>query len=318
MVDISKMNEKLEKALEAAQAVTTDPVKKAVNLRLSNPFFLCFMSSWVICNWDRILLLLFSFTLGIEQRIEKVKSLPSNSVFWGLSIPHTHTFWYPFIASLIFVVGHPFVSFVVDFAQRKVIAKNNTNDSQKKLDALDLKIKEINKNVEYEYADAKARLNAENASNAIEYSTASLKEKYTDLETKVRDLNISIKEKEEAFQAQSRSYSQMSNSLLEIRDELDLKGKELLDLNSKIISNQNKLDSINQEISKKTLPFLTGSLSGLGSLGGVNLAGTLLTGNELGKLNLGGQMLDKAASDPKSIKTLKDLATDHINKSDNK
>ncbi|EAX2693284.1 hypothetical protein AIR95_19430, partial [Salmonella enterica] len=99
------MSETIDKALDAVKSVTTEPVVKAVNQRLSNPFFLCFISSWILCNWDRILLLLFSFSLDIEQRIEKIKALPSNSVFLGISIPHTHTFWYPFVASIIFVVG---------------------------------------------------------------------------------------------------------------------------------------------------------------------------------------------------------------------
>lgn len=65
------MSETIDKALDTVNAVTTEPVVKAVNQRLSNPFFLCFISSWVLCNWDRVLLLLFSFSLDVEQRIEK-------------------------------------------------------------------------------------------------------------------------------------------------------------------------------------------------------------------------------------------------------
>lgn len=52
MVDIPKMSETIDKALDAVKSVTTEPVVKAVNQRLSNPFFLCFISSWVLCNWN--------------------------------------------------------------------------------------------------------------------------------------------------------------------------------------------------------------------------------------------------------------------------
>ena len=309
MVGVNKMSETIDKVLDAAKAITTEPVMKVINLRLSNPFFLCFVSSWLICNWDRVLILIFSFSMSMEQRIEKVKALPSNSVFWWGSLPHAHTFWYPFIISVIFVVGTPFLTYVVDILQNGVLTKKNTNDSQRKKDILDLKINEINKNVEYEYADAKARLNAEKANKAIEYSTTALEDKYNDMQVKVRDLNLSIKEKEQEIKAQNISYNQVSDSLLMIRGELDLKGKELVDLNSKIISNQKKLDTIKNEISKNTLPFTSltnlgalnnlGTLNGLGTLSGLDsqsIKNLKSLGDEANKLNIAGKMLNDAIS----------------------
>lgn len=309
------MSEAMDKVLDAAKAVTTEPVMKVVNQRLSNPFFLCFISSWIICNWDRVLLLFFSFSLSMEQRIEKVKTLPSNSVFWGVSIPHAHTLWYPFIITVIFVVGTPFLSYVVDIIQNEVLTKKNKNDSQRKKDILDLKIKEINKTVEYEYADAKARLNAENANKAIEYSTAALEEKYNDMNVKLRDLNISIKEKEKEINAHNNSYNQVSTSLIKLRSELDLKGKELVELNSKIISNQKKLDSIKHEISKNTLPFTSltnlgalnnlGTLNGLGALNGLNsqsIKSLKSLADEVSKLKLAEKSLNDAMSTSANLK----------------
>ncbi|SUX71886.1 Uncharacterised protein [Citrobacter freundii] len=52
-----------------------------------------------------------------------------------------------------------------------------------------------------------------------------------------------------------------------LRGELELKGKELIDLNSNIIANQNKLDSIKQEILGNTLPFTDNSVGTLGFFG---------------------------------------------------
>lgn len=312
MVGVHNMSETIDKVLDAAKAITTEPVMKVINLRLSNPFFLCFVSSWLICNWDRVLILIFSFSMSMEQRIEKVKALPSNSVFWWGSLPHAHTFWYPFIISVIFVVGTPFLTYVVDILQNGVLTKKNTNDSQRKKDILDLKINEINKNVEYEYADAKARLNAEKANKAIEYSTTALEERYNDMQVKVRDLNLSIKEKEKEIKSQNISFAQISSSLLKIRDEVDLKGKELVELNSKIISNQKKLDSIKNEISKNTLPFTsTGNFNDLGTLknlGALSELKTLSALNDLGDIKNLGTLRDLGSLSIKNLESLRDEA----------
>lgn len=313
MVGDYKMSETLDKVLDAAKVVTTEPAMKIINQRLSNPFFLCFISSWALCNWDRVLLLFFSFSLGMEQRIEKVKALPSNSVFFGVSIPHAHTLWYPFIFSMVFVIGAPFITYLVDIFQNGVLTKKNTNDSQRKKDVLDLKISEINKNIEYEYADAKARLNAENANKAIEYSTVALEEKYNDMQVRVRSLNTSIKENEKEIAAQNNSLEQSSLSLLKVREELDLKGRELLELNAKIISNQKTLDDIKQRISKNTLPISSlgnltnlsnlsnlSNLTGIGNLASINVKDLNRLGDEVAKLKL--------ANESSSIKSLKPVS----------
>lgn len=309
MVDIPKMSETINKVLDAAQAVTTEPVIKVVNQRLSNPFFLCFISSWVLCNWDRVLLLLFSFSMGIEQRIEKVKALPSNSVFFGVSIPHTHTFWYPFIASIIFVVGAPFISYVVDIIQNGVFTKKSTNDSKRKQKALDLKIEEINKNVEYEYADAKARLNAEKANRIIELDTSALEDKYNNAQVKLRDVNEFIKEKESEAKALNNSYQNTMDSISKVRKELELKEKELMDLNAKIIANQNKLDSINQNISKNTLPFARPTLGSQGLQGlNLNSANSTWPSEHLANFNWG-QGINWPGLNSASLQTVGDLAS---------
>ena len=304
MVDIPKMSEMINKLMDAAQAVTTEPVMKAVNQRLSNPFFLCFISSWIICNWDRVLLLLFSFSMGIEQRIEKVKALPSNSVFFGVSIPHTHTFWYPFIASIIFVVGTPFISYVVDIIQNGVFTKKSTNDSKRKQKALDLKIEEINKNVEYEYADAKARLNAEKANRIIELDTSALEDKYNNAQVRLRDINEIVKEKENEVKALNNSYQNTMDSISKVSKE-----KELMDLNSKIIANQNKLDSINQDISKNTLPFARPTLGSQGLQGlNLNSANSTWPSEHLANFNWG-QGINWPGLNSASLQTVSDLAS---------
>ncbi|EPK4610781.1 coiled-coil domain-containing protein [Citrobacter freundii] len=249
------MSENLDKIIDTVKAVSTEPVMKAVNLRLSNPFFLCFISSWILCNWDRVLLLLFSFNIGIEKRIEKINSLPSNSVFWGVSIPHTHTFWYPFIASIFFVVGTPFVAYIVDILQNGVIAKKNKNDSLRKQEYLELKKAEITKNVEYENADAQARLVADQEKKKITFDTRALEKDYEELSVKLRDLKLLINERERESSLQNKTYNDILNSVSEVRKELEEKEQTLKNINGKIIAQQNKLDDIVSQISKSTIPL---------------------------------------------------------------
>lgn len=247
------MNETLSKVIDVAKTATTEPVMKVVNQRLSNPFFLCFISSWIICNWDRVLLVLFAFNLSMEQRIDKLKSLPSNSVFFDVSISHTHTFWYPFFASIMFVIGSPFVSYVVDIIQNGVIGRINKNDSLRKQEGLELKKAEIIKNVEYENADAQARLTVEKQNKQIQLDIRSHEKNYEELTIKLKDINSSIKEREKELLLQNESYNNVLISISEVRRELDEKEQELKGLNSKIITQQNKLDSISSQISKTSL-----------------------------------------------------------------
>ncbi|WP_374258033.1 hypothetical protein [Yokenella regensburgei] len=271
------MNETLSKVIDVAKTATTEPVMKVVNQRLSNPFFLCFISSWIICNWDRVLLLLFAFNLNIEQRIDKLQSLPSNSVFFDISIPHTHTFWYPFFASIVFVVGTPFISYIVDIAQNGVIAKKNENDSFRKQKGLDLKSAEITKNVEYENAESLARLTVEKQNKQIQYDTKAIERSYRELTVKLKEVNSSITEREKELASQNESYNAMLSSISEVRKELDEKEKELKGLHSKIIAQQNILDKIS-----KNMPSSSRGGGSMGTTGTLSQSGSGLT-----KLNNG-------------------------------
>lgn len=243
---------------------------KIVNQRLSNPFFLCFISSWLICNWDRFLLIIFWFDEKIDVRIEKVKSLPSNSIFFGHSLEHAHTFWYPLVATLVFVLGAPFISYVVDILHNDVITKKKTNDSIRKQNDLDLKKSEIIKNVEFEHADEQARLTAKKATKEIELDIQTHQLKYENLKSGIANLNVDIKQKTEEARLQDVTYKGIVSSIAEVQKELDSKNKELKSINSKMISQQKKLDDINYEISKLSIPFTLNpnEYSGLGGLKG--------------------------------------------------
>ncbi|GLY60088.1 hypothetical protein Pcaca05_09460 [Pectobacterium carotovorum subsp. carotovorum] len=254
MVDTAKMKEAINNTLETAKALTTEPVMKMVNQRLSNPFFLYFISSWIICNWDRVILLIFAFNLSVETRIEKIKLLPSNSVFFGFSIPHTHTIWYPFIATVFFVVGAPFISYCVDLIHNSVINKKNLNDSNRMQSDLDLKMAEIGKKVLYDYKDEQERLKARKASKEIEFDIIMLEERYSYLTSEIKTMEDVFESKKQEVDRQSEAYNQTLVSIYKLRGELDAKDKELKSVNGKIIEQQKLLDDIKKEISSNKLP----------------------------------------------------------------
>lgn len=285
MVDFKVMSENLDKALvkavDVVKSVTTEPVMKVVNQRLSNPFFLCFISSWILCNWDRVLLLIFSFGVGIEQRIDKVKAIPSNSVFWGINVPHAHTFWYPFAASVIFVVGTPFLTCIVDLLQNGAINKKNSNDSLRKQNDINLKMKEIQKKVEFEHIEEQTRLQQQKKTKQIELDISSLEKKHTELETKIRDQNIMISSKQDDINRQEKAYDDVMKEISKLRQEVDSKNKELKGINGSIIEQQRKLDKINNDLSGMVLPGTL--LTGLNNKGyTISDDGKLLTDNGIG------------------------------------
>lgn len=292
MDDNIEMSEVIDKTIEAVKAVTTVPVMKVVNQRLSNPFFLCFISSWVLCNWERVLVLIFSFGVGVEQRIEKIKLIPSNSVFFGFSIPHTHTFWYPFFAAVFFVVGYPFVSLVVDVIQNGVVEKKNANDSLRKQLELDSQMQIIAKQVQYQHSEEQERLKAKKATKQIELDTTTIERNYGEQSQRLREVEKLVKDKEEEIVSQSKQYESIMNSITKIRAELESKNEELKAINGDIIKNQNTLDNIKKEISAKVLPgtLLTG-LSPSPLVTGTILGGAGdVVGSSISGLGLGGLM----------------------------
>ncbi|ECB4193377.1 hypothetical protein EW891_22375, partial [Salmonella enterica subsp. enterica serovar Typhimurium] len=153
----------------------------------------------------------------------------------------------------------------------------------------------------------------EKANKAIEYDTNALEDKYNNAQVKLRDINELIKEKGKEVQSVTNSYYNAMDSISKVRTELELKEKELMDLNAKIIANQNKLDDINQEISKNTLPFARPTLGSLGFQGlqglDLNSAKSTWPGENLAKLNWGLNGANWPGLIPTSLQTANDVAS---------
>ncbi|EGC0359977.1 hypothetical protein H8U59_003771, partial [Salmonella enterica] len=145
---------------------------------------------------------------------------------------------------------------------------------------------------------------------SIEYDTNALEDKYNNAQVKLRDINALIKEKGKEVQTVTNSYYNAMDSISKVRNELELKEKELMDLNSKIIANQNKLDAINQEISKNTLPFARPTLGSHGFQGlGLSSANSTWPGEKLAKLNWGLNGANWPGLIPTSLQTANDVAS---------
>lgn len=249
------MSDNTDKIIDAVKSVTSEPVLNIVNQRLSNPFFLFFISTWMLCNWDRVLLLFFSFGVSVSERIDIIKKIPSNSVFFGISIPHTHTIWYPLIASLIYVIGSPFMSYLVDIIHNGIVNKKDKNDSERNNAKLDLKIEGIKKEVSYSYARRKAELDAEKINKEIEFDIDSLKKEREFLMAASIELDYEVKEKESRLSQSKKDYDLIIQSIANVRDELINKEISLSEINSQLISRQNKLDMMTKDISRIVLPL---------------------------------------------------------------
>lgn len=257
-----------------------------INQRLSNPIFLYFISSWIICNWDRVLLLIFAFSLNIEARIEKLKALPSNSIFFGFNIPHAHTIWYPFIATVFFVIGTPFVSYCIDLIHNGVINKRNLNDSNRMQSELDLKMLEISKKAQYAHKDEQERLAQKKKTSEIEFDIAALDKSYKKLKDDIALLESIIKSKALEVESLREEYEVLFNSVSEVRKLLDSRNNDLKNVNSDIVKNNKILDDIKNRIYSSKLPAgVIGPLSA-GLLGGEDFFNRKNTveGMGLGKL----------------------------------
>ncbi|HDR2627186.1 TPA: hypothetical protein QCI66_003468 [Enterobacter cancerogenus] len=292
------MNETMNKVVDAAKTVATEPVMKMVNQRLSNPFFLCFISSWILCNWERVLVLLFAFGQGVEQRIEKIKLIPSNSVFWGHSVPHTHTFWYPFAAAIFFVIGYPFVTWIVDLMQNGVIEKKNRNNSLRKQLELDSQMQIIAKQVQYQHSEEQEKLKAKKATKQIELDTKAIERNFGEHTRKLREVEKLLKDKEVEVENQSEQYEKIMSSIANVRVELEARKDELKALNGDIIRNQNTLDNIKKEISAKVMPgtLLTGLTTSPAS--SLHVRGDLALGKSISELGLNGLAVKSESKAP--------------------
>lgn len=106
---------------------TLDEFNAPIQSRIKNPIIFGFILSWIVLNWDRILILILS-KQNIVSTIELIKKLPSERSIGNITIEHATTFIFPLISSIAFVLLSPFISNVIDKIHKgAVVAKIKNN-----------------------------------------------------------------------------------------------------------------------------------------------------------------------------------------------
>lgn len=216
------MNETVKKAIDAVDSVALEPIKNAVLNRLSNPFFPSVVISWLFLNWERVFIIFFA-NVNVLARIDRVKSLPSTDVLWGVEIPHALTFYYPVIFGVMYVILTPFISYVLFYCHSNVINK---------------------------LYDSRIRGKATNIQSEVRLIEAEQKKTYA------KDF-FDAKYQAEVEDQKTRQRQSMSERVKLIEEEANLKNRiatysaELNDLRAILQSSRDELTSINNSIKQK-------------------------------------------------------------------
>lgn len=127
------------------------PVQEAFVYRAKNPFFGSLIISWVYWNWNKIAYMLLSDD-DVLKKIQFIKkSIPDNTLipFTDLSIPHTHSLWFPLLFSIVFTLSYPVFSWILTLIHKDISFRIEKVDSEKEVKRLQLQgdiIREFEKN----------------------------------------------------------------------------------------------------------------------------------------------------------------------------
>ncbi|ABP59471.1 hypothetical protein [Enterobacter sp. 638] len=218
------------------------PLQDAVLSRFSNPLFFSFAISWALFNWDRLAVLFFS-KQNILSRIETVKAMPSNALFYW-DIPHATTIWFPLASSCIFVLISPYINNLVDLvllSPRKMKQSNDElllqNSYVKKKDTA---ITQVN----FEEAHETERLRLRSEQERLRAEAFTSKSNVSDLKNTLATLNESISTSSATNDTIKRENAELLSRLNELR-------KEVNEYDLSISSSRQTLSELESEISKK-------------------------------------------------------------------
>lgn len=230
------MNEKLKEAIDTLKEFGFEPIKEAVGNRIKNPFFGGFIISWFFFNWDRFLIILFG-NGGIIERIDIVKKIPNNSIIHGHDIHGTHTFWFPLSISILLTLSSPFISFILEWAHKRVTTATEANRFSKQAEILDKKslltAAEVRSETQKDTALLEVKAKQEVSKAEIAQSAANIES----LQSQVSSLTEQIK-----------TYEQTRLSL----EEETSSNREKLEYSKELLSDsENELSELNEKLSDK-------------------------------------------------------------------
>lgn len=132
------MSDAVKEIVGVLKDALVTPVQEAFVYRARNPFFGTLVISWIFYNWDKVAYFFLSKS-DILERINFIRTkMPDNSVIFGQSISHTHSFWFPFAWSLLLSVLYPFLTFGAIYIHKWITSKIESINSIKEKSRLSL------------------------------------------------------------------------------------------------------------------------------------------------------------------------------------
>jgi predicted nucleic acid-binding Zn-ribbon protein len=197
------------------------PVQEAFVYRARNPFFGTMVIAWLFYNWNKVAFFFLS-DFKIIERIEYIRhKIPDNSVIFGTSIPHTHSFWFPFLWACFISLTFPFFTYASIWVHKKITAHIEIINSGKEIERIRLQ-----KNLMVEMAkneSAKTKQLALEESQIEEHRevTATHKANIESLNAKKSSLNTEIESLSSVHEANQTALSNLNSRVDEKQKEYD-------------------------------------------------------------------------------------------------
>lgn len=218
-------------------------IKTALLERFSNPIFYSFIISWSLFNWDKIAVFFLS-KQNIINRIETIKTMPSNVIFFGdlFSIPHATTLIFPVISTCFLVFLSPFINNFIYWVHAKQIKNKIKNQESLIATTYTEQEKTAVARVSLEESEEIARLKKQEEKSI-------LRAKSTEAELRIDEL---IAKHDELTKINSELEKSRKNLLSETSRLSDL-NSELIskqeEINNSIVETRNKLEVIKKDFS---------------------------------------------------------------------
>lgn len=218
----------------------TSPLKESFTLRFSNPFFFNFLLTWVLFNWDRILVLLFDNS-GIVHRISVVKNMPSSLTLWSISIPYGTSIWLPLISTLLLVLASPFIHNMLDNFHKAPLTNNHI--TREELNASKFDAQKKSKIAEFELLTS-----IDTRALAMEAERQELRARTVEAEKNIKSLNKNYNDLRSLIEQSQQTHSQLKGGIDNLLSEIEEKTISLENIKNEYSQKKSEFSSIFEKV----------------------------------------------------------------------
>ncbi|WP_147198385.1 hypothetical protein [Pantoea sp. CCBC3-3-1] len=116
------MNDAIKEFAGVVKEALVTPVQEAFVYRARNPFFGTLIISWLCYNWNKVAFFFLS-DMEVIKRIHYIREkIPDNSIFFGESIPHTHSIFFPIFWASLLSLTFPFFTYASILIHKKIFS----------------------------------------------------------------------------------------------------------------------------------------------------------------------------------------------------